>query len=159
MDVDIDKTISHTPNIFKRSEIMWTWIWAEPISIPRIYLKGANEMIKKTAFYAGITLLVQSVSMLVLFFLLFAKKKNLATVLLAMSAAGGITGGYLLYKHAKRVKAEEDLLTEFLGDDEYIGDDDIEILTDEVVDEAEFCYTTRKLQYTGNFTPVYCVML
>jgi len=96
-------------------------------------------MMKKTAFYAGITLLVQSVSMLVLFFLLFAKKKNLATVLLAMSAAGGITGGFLLYKHAKRVKAEEDLLTEFLGDDEYIGDDDIEILTDEVVDEAEFC--------------------
>ncbi len=96
-------------------------------------------MFKKTAFYAGITLMVQSVSMLVLFFLLFAKKKSLATVLLAMSAAGGITGAYLLYKHSERVKAEEDLLSEFLGDDEYIGDDDIEILTDEEVDEAEFC--------------------
>ena len=97
-------------------------------------------MIKKTAFYAGITLVIQSVSMMVLFFLLFAKKKNLATVLLAMSAAGGIAGGILLYKHAERVKAEEDLLSEFLGDDEYTYDDgEMEILTDEYVDEAEFC--------------------
>ena len=97
-------------------------------------------MVKKTAFYAGITLLIQSVSMAVLFFLLFAKKKNLATVLLAMSAAGGIAGGVLLYKHAKRVKEEEDLLSEFLGDDEYeYNDGEIEILTDDDVDEAEFC--------------------
>ncbi len=97
-------------------------------------------MIKKTAFYAGITLVIQSVSMAVLFFLLFAKKKNIATVLLAMSAAGGIAGGILLYKHAKRVKAEEDLISEFLGDDEYMYDDgEMEILTDEYVDEAEFC--------------------
>jgi len=97
-------------------------------------------MYKKTAFYAGITLLVQSVTMAVLFFLLFAKKKSLASVLLAMSAAGGIAGGILLYKHASRVKAEEELLSEFLGDDEYVTDgEDIEILTDEYVDEAEFC--------------------
>ncbi len=97
-------------------------------------------MYKKTAFYAGITLLIQSISMAVLFFLLFAKKKNLATVLLAMSAAGGIAGGALLYKHAKSVKAEEDLLSEFLGDDEYeYNDGDMEILTDDYVDEAEFC--------------------
>ncbi len=97
-------------------------------------------MMKKTAFYAGITLLVQSVSMAILFFLLFAKKKSLATVLLAMSAAGGITGGFLLYKHAKRVKEEEELLSEFLGDDEYeYNNGEMEILTDEFVDEAEFC--------------------
>lgn len=97
-------------------------------------------MMKKTAFYAGITLIIQSISMVVLFFLLFAKKKNLATVLLAMSAAGGVAGGVLLYKHAKRVKAEEELLNEFLGDDEYMYDDgEMEILTDDYVDEAEFC--------------------
>ena len=97
-------------------------------------------MVKKTAFYAGITLIVQSVTMAVLFFLLFARKKNLATVLLALSAAGGIAGGWLLYKHAKRVKEEEDLLSEFLGDAEYeYNDGDIEILTDDNVDEAEFC--------------------
>ena len=97
-------------------------------------------MMKKAAFYAGITLVIQSISMVVLFFLLFAKKKNLATVLLAMSAAGGVTGGVLLYKHAKRIKAEEELLTEFLGDDEYMYEDgEMEILTDDYVDEAEFC--------------------
>ena len=97
-------------------------------------------MYKKAAFYAGITLIVQSVSMAILFFLLFAKKKSLASVLLAMSAAGGVAGGVLLYKHAKRVKAEEELLSEFLGDDEYEYDgEELEILTDEYVDEAEFC--------------------
>ena len=97
-------------------------------------------MYKKTAFYAGITLLVQSISMAVLFFFLFEKKKSLASVLLAMSAAGGIAGGILLYKHAKSVKREEDLLAEFLGDDEYLYENgDVEILTDEFVDEAEFC--------------------
>lgn len=97
-------------------------------------------MYKRTAFYAGITLIIQSVSMAVLFFLLFAKKKNIATVLLAMSAAGGITGGVLLYKHSKRVKEEEDLLAEFLGDDEYeYNNGEMEILTDDSVDESEFC--------------------
>ena len=97
-------------------------------------------MYKRTAFYAGITLIIQSVSMAVLFFLLFAKKKNIATVLLAMSAAGGIIGGVLLYKHAKRVKEEEDLLAEFLGDDEYeYNNGEMEILTDDSVDESEFC--------------------
>ena len=97
-------------------------------------------MYKKTAFYAGITLVVQSVTMAILFFLIFAKKKNLASVLLALSAAGGIAGGILLYKHAKSVKREEELLSSFLGDDEYdYNDGDLEILTDEFVDEAEFC--------------------
>lgn len=97
-------------------------------------------MLKRTAFYAGITLIIQSVTMAVLFFLLIAKKKNIATVLLAMSAAGGVAGGLLLYKHAKRVKAEEDLLSEFLGDDEYeYNNGEVEILTDEFVDESEFC--------------------
>ena len=97
-------------------------------------------MLKKTAFYAGITLVIQSISMVVLFFFLVAKKKSLASVLLAMSAAGGITGGVLLYKHAKRIKEEEDLLSEFLGDDEYqYIDGEMEILTDDNVDEAEFC--------------------
>ena len=97
-------------------------------------------MYKKTAFYAGITLVIQSISMMILFFLLFAKKKSLASVLLAMSAAGGIAGGILLYKHAKNVKAEEDLIAELLGDDEYeYNNGEMEILTDDYVDEAEFC--------------------
>ncbi|MBR5314154.1 MAG: hypothetical protein IKU45_01925 [Clostridia bacterium] len=97
-------------------------------------------MFKKTAFYAGIALIVQSVSMAIVFFFIYAKKKNLATALLAMSAAGGIAGGILLYKHAKDVKREEELLSEFLGDDEYeFEDGEVEILTDDYVDEAEFC--------------------
>ncbi len=97
-------------------------------------------MLKKTAFYAGISLVIQSISMLVLFFLLFTKKKKLSTVLVSMAAVGGAIGGILLYKQAKRIQAEEDLMTEFLGDDEYdYNDGEMEILTDDDVDEAEFC--------------------
>lgn len=95
-------------------------------------------MYKKTAFYAGITLLIQSISMAVLFFLLFAKKKSLATVLLAMSAAGGIAGGYLLYKNSNKVKEEEKLIDEFLSCDIPENYDDVSILTDDEVDESEF---------------------
>ncbi|MBE6642219.1 MAG: hypothetical protein E7615_01040 [Ruminococcaceae bacterium] len=94
-------------------------------------------MKKKTLLYAGISLIVQSVSMAVLFFLLLPKKKSLANTFLAMSAIGGIAGGICLYKHAKKVKEEREFIEEFLGSEE-LGED-MEILTDEEVDEAEFC--------------------
>ena len=97
-------------------------------------------MIKKTSFYVGITLIIQSITMAVLFFFLFSKKKSLAATLLAMSAAGGIAGGVLLYKHAKREEAEKERLAEMLCDELGLtGEEDVEILTDENVDEAEFC--------------------
>ena len=95
-------------------------------------------MSKKTAFYVGITLVIQSISFAILFFVLFSKKKSLAAVLLALSAVGGVAGGYLLYKHAKSVKEEEELISEFLNVEAH-DHGDVEILTDEEVDEAEFC--------------------
>ena len=95
-------------------------------------------MSKKTAFYAGITLVIQSISFAVLFLLLYSKKRSLAAVLLALSAVGGVAGGYLLYKHSKSVKEEEDLISEFLGEEVH-DHGDVEILTDEEVDESEFC--------------------
>lgn len=58
-------------------------------------------MFKKYKFTIGITLLVQSVSFIVLFFLLYKKKKSLANTFLALSAVGGIAGAYLVLKEAK----------------------------------------------------------
>lgn len=58
-------------------------------------------MFKKYRFHIGLTLLVQSASFIILFFMLYRKKKNLATTFLALSAVGGIAGAYLVLKEAK----------------------------------------------------------
>jgi len=59
-------------------------------------------MFKKYRFHVGLTLLVQSASFIILFFMLYRKKKSLANTFLALSAIGGITGAYLVLKEAKR---------------------------------------------------------
>lgn len=103
-------------------------------------------MIKKTKFYTGIALLVQAVSFLVLFIMMFNKKRSLGNALLIISAAGGIAGAILIYKqiledydnkHLKSVV--EDYETGFFDDNH--DDDDIiiqEIPVDDTVDETEF---------------------
>ena len=58
-------------------------------------------MFKKYRFHVGLTLLVQSASFVILFFMLYRKKKSLANTFLALSAIGGITGAYLVLKEAK----------------------------------------------------------
>ena len=58
-------------------------------------------MLKKYRFHIGLTLLVQSASFVVLFFMLYSKKKSLANTFLALSAIGGIAGAYLVLKEAK----------------------------------------------------------
>ena len=58
-------------------------------------------MIKKYRFHIGLTLLVQSASFIILFFMLYKKKKSLANTFLALSAVGGIAGAYLVLKEAK----------------------------------------------------------
>ncbi len=58
-------------------------------------------MVKKYRFHVGLTLLVQSASFVVLFFMLYRKKKSLANTFLALSAIGGIAGAYLVLKEAK----------------------------------------------------------
>ena len=58
-------------------------------------------MFKKYRFHIGLTLLVQSASFIILFFMLYKKKKSLANTFLALSAVGGITGAYLVLKEAK----------------------------------------------------------
>ncbi len=58
-------------------------------------------MFKKYRFHVGLTLLVQSASFIVLFFMLYRKKKSLANTFLALSAIGGIAGAYLVLKEAK----------------------------------------------------------
>ncbi len=54
-------------------------------------------MFKKTKLYVGISLLVQAVCSVVMFFILLGKKKSVAGAFLALAAVSGAAGGYLLY--------------------------------------------------------------
>ena len=54
-------------------------------------------MFKKSKICVGIALLVQSVSSVVMFFVLLGKKKSIAGAFLALAALSGAAGGYLLY--------------------------------------------------------------
>ena len=59
------------------------------------------NLLKKYKLTIGLSLLVQSASFVVLFFMLYKKKKSLAETFLAMSAIGGAAGAYLVLKAAK----------------------------------------------------------
>ena len=90
-------------------------------------------MFKKFRFNIGLTLLVQSASFVILFFMLYGKKRSLANTFLALSAIGGITGAYLVLKEAKsEVEACEKAAKDAC---EYEGSDD-----DFCFDECENCY-------------------
>lgn len=62
-------------------------------------------MFKKTKLVVGVSLLVQAVTSVVMFFILLGKKKSIAGAFLALAAISGAAGGYLLYD----CKNEEDL--------------------------------------------------
>lgn len=95
-------------------------------------------MLRKTKFYVGLMLLVQSISFLVLFIMLYTKKRSLATALLLLSAAGGVGGMILVYRQltAKSGDPEFEAIEEFcFGPKE---NEQVTILTDDDINESEF---------------------
>jgi hypothetical protein len=102
-------------------------------------------MLRKSRLFVGITLVVQAISFLCLFFILFAKKKSIAGAFLALSAAEGAAGTYLLYQlkeERKKTHDDEyfDEIDEFDLDDSMISDEPelMEIPVDESETEEEF---------------------
>lgn len=104
-------------------------------------------MFKRTKLIAGIALLVQSVTCIVLFFAYLGKKKRTANTFLGVGVLTAIVGAFLLIWE----KEEENL--SLLGDDDWadedffddyslddidcvIADDDVET-ADIVIDDAE----------------------
>ncbi len=100
-------------------------------------------MLKKTRFYVGLTLIVQSISFIVLSIILFVKqKRNYAGLMLGFGAAGGIAGVVMIYKQIKRV-IDDDRILEAM--DELLDESDNykpyqrrEIPIDDTASEAEF---------------------
>ena len=88
-------------------------------------------MFKKCKFNIGLTLLVQSASFVILFFMLYNKKRSLANTFLALSAIGGIAGAYLVLKEAKNEveaceQAAKDACEYECGDDDLFCFDECE---------------------------------
>lgn len=88
-------------------------------------------MLKKTKLIAGIALLIQSLTFLVLFFVFFSRKKKSANAYLGVSLAAALSGAALIVWHKEDEKAEDKLLwgddwdnSEDLFDDYYSDDID-----------------------------------
>ncbi len=103
---------------------------------------------KKSKLYIGITLVVQSITFLALFIMLYSKKRSFASAFLALAGIGGTFGGYLLYLAGKEEEEESKEYSDYLervfhedypeDDDETEASERIEIEPDETVDESEF---------------------
>lgn len=96
-------------------------------------------MTKKSTFVCAILFISQAISCLAAFFYLVSQRKSAAKVFLALSFGGGVTGGILLRKYRRKVKEEKKLINDYIemtknGEDK----GDVEILTDDEVDESEF---------------------
>ena len=100
-----------------------------------------RETLKKSKFILGIAMLAQSAMCLAFFFALWKKKKSLANTFLAIGAAGGLGGAYLVYKNAKEMEREQRILSAMDafcdGTDEYIFDDDWVDLRDSEIGTEE----------------------
>ena len=82
-------------------------------------------MFKKTKLFVGVSLLVQAVSAIFMFFILIGKKKSIAGSFMALATVCGVAGGYLLYD----CKKDEELSFGCLDYDEDYDccDDDIDL--------------------------------
>lgn len=100
-------------------------------------------MLKKTKFFVGVTLLVQSLTFLTIFVILLIKNKSLWKTFLIVGLAGGAAGTLLVYntvKDDKKFKAMMDAVDTLCDyDEEYDeGAEDIYIPTDDSATEEEF---------------------
>ena len=89
-------------------------------------------MFKKTKIYVGISLLVQAVSAIFMFFILLGKKRSISGAFMALATVCGVAGAYILYD----CKKDEELSFGCLDvDEDYdccdICDADLDFSSDE----------------------------
>jgi len=91
---------------------------------------------KKLRFYAAVTLIVQSISFLIVFIMLYNKKKSLAKTFAALSVAGGVAGAYLLVCEAKEKARRERMLAMDaccdMSDEDFLDDTTSEVSEEDI---------------------------
>ncbi|MBR5515072.1 MAG: hypothetical protein IKU52_02575 [Clostridia bacterium] len=98
-------------------------------------------MLKKTKLFAGIAFLVQSITFLTVFIVLWAKKKSISKTFLFIGLLGGITGTILTIQAVKEDKQFKNMLAAVDGlydFDETDAADEIEVLIDDTASEEDF---------------------
>lgn len=96
------------------------------------------KMNKKVKFTVAVSMLVQAVSFVVVFFILAGKKKSLAKAFLAMAAVGGVAGTGLMISYLKDEKESLEFDDDFLFDEWDDCDcDECECFDCECDDESE----------------------
>ncbi len=97
-------------------------------------------MLKKTKFFIGISLLVQSFTFLTIFVALWIKKKSISKTFLIVGLMGGVSGTILTYRALKEDKQFKAMMAavDNLYDYEDSPAEDFEILTDDSASEADF---------------------
>ena len=104
-------------------------------------------MIKKTKLVAGIALIIQSITFLILFFVFYSRKKKSASAYLGISLVAALAGAAMIIWHKEDEKSQERLLwgsdwedCEDLFDDESENEIDCVIedndSTDTIVEEV-----------------------
>ena len=116
-------------------------------------------MYKKSKLQVAVSLIVQSITLMFLFFILWAKKKSIAAAFLAVATLEGSAGAYLLYQINQEEKdvfnpdesLESDAEDEFdinqadissalsrSDEDNTVSKKDIEIPKEDIVSTEEF---------------------
>jgi len=89
----------------------------------------------KSKFYIGIALLVQAFTMIILFFTQLRKSKSLAVAFLAVAAAAGSFGTYLVVSGSQDEEEKNEML-------EALREDFFEINEDDVAEDEDAIFIT-----------------
>ena len=97
-------------------------------------------MLKKTKLFAGIAFLVQSVSFLTVFIVLWAKKKSISKTFLIIGLLGGVAGTVITVQAIKEDKQFKSMLAAVDGlyDFEDADAEEMEVLIDDTASEQDF---------------------
>ena len=95
-----------------------------------------KKAIMNSRFYIGISLLVQTFTLVLMFFAHLKKSKSLAATMLAFATVSGAIGAYLVASTSK----DEEEKTEML---DALREDFFEISEDDITDEEDSIFITE----------------
>ena len=94
-----------------------------------------KKAIMNSRFYIGITLLVNTLTLLILFFASLKKSKSRAAAFLAFATAFGTMGAYLVSTGSKDEEEKNEML-------QALREDFFEISEDDITDEEDSIFVT-----------------